>query len=141
MRILGRVEFTDEEEKNFFYEKAKELGYSSFKDFAIAAMKKEIENSNYTVSKLNEIAEIAADLETVLGYEIENDEVSKEIEQAQKVAQLIYNLAVHTDIMVNDKSNQVFVDDPADLEPEEEPYWRNKHALLHGFDISKYLNL
>ena len=137
-RIHGRIEFKNKEEKDFFYNKSKELGYSSFKDFALSAMQKEIDESNYLLTQLNKIADTACELSQYFSFI--DEELTDEQEQVLKVANLIYSLAVHTDIMKNDPSNQVCIDDPLMLDEGEKPYWRNKHAILADFDINKYLN-
>lgn len=135
-RIHGRVEFNDEEEKEFYYRKSEELGYSSFKDFALSAMKKEIEESNFSLSMLENIAETACKLAQYLS---EQEKFTAEQKQTLKVAELIYELSVNTDIMKNDPSNQIFIDDPLMLDAGEKPHFRYKHALTAGFNINDYL--
>jgi len=137
-RILSKITHLNEAERKYFHDKASELGYGSFVEFAKTAMEKEIASNNFAVSNLNKIADLAGNLKQVFDIQEEETDLTPEEEQANLAAELIYDLAVHTDIMKNSPENQVWMDDPAYLEGEK-PRYVYRHALQKGFDISKYI--
>lgn len=137
-RIYSKVTHTDQSEREYYHKKAKELGYSTFVDFAKAAMQKVIEEEDYVVNQLTKIAEESADLWQILDIQAETQDLNAEELQARNVAELIYDLSVHTDAMINSPQNQVRVTDLVYLEGEA-PRVQYKYPLMAGFDVNKYI--
>lgn len=139
-RITSRITHSSEEERKYYHKKAKDLGYNSFVEFAKAAMDKRIKEENIAANSLRKIADIARDLEQILEIQSDSGELTEEEKQARSIAELIFNLAIHSDVMRNDPDNKVFITDEIYLEGDE-PRWEYRYPLQKGFDVNDYINL